>query len=241
MTTIAKVNQAGIDLLKEFEGFRSTAYQDIVGVWTIGYGFTKNVKEGDTITKAQGEKRLKLELREYTDAVIKACTLVPNENQLAAMVVFAFNVGIGGFNKSTVLKAHNKGSFEAAARAFSLWNKAGGKAVAGLTRRRAAEASLYLKPVTVETEGTDIVTNMPQSIDEERPMSKSSIVSASTLTAGTSTIALISEGSKQLNEVKESTQSLFGQYFPMVALTLVIGMCGYIVYQRFIQRKEGWA
>lgn len=235
------INQAGVDLLKEFEGFMGTAYQDIVGVWTIGYGFTKDVKEGDKMTKAQGEKRLKLELREYTDAVIKSCTVDPNENQLAAMVVFAFNVGIGGFKKSTVLKRHNEGKFDAAARAFSLWNKAGGKEVAGLTRRRAAESALYLKPVAAEIVGGDVVTNMPQKVDEEKPMSKSTIVSASTLTAGTSTIALVSEATKQLNDVKESTASLFGQYFPMVALAVVIVGCGYIIYQRFVQRAEGWA
>ena len=239
------INQAGIDLLKEFEGFRSNAYQDIVGVWTIGYGFTKDVKAGDTMTKAQGEKRLKVELKSYTEDVLNACSLEPTDNQLAAMVVFAFNCGVEGFKKSTLLKAHNKGSFDAASRAFLLWNKAGGKVVPGLTRRRAAEAALYLKPdapevATEPVKAGDVVTNMPQQVDPEKSMAKSPIIGASSITAATTTVALVSEGVKQLNEVKTEASTLLGSYFPMVALMIVLAGCGFVIYQRFKQRAEGW-
>lgn len=232
------INQEGIELLKQFEGFRSKAYQDMVGVWTIGYGFTKNVKAGDVLSREDAEIRLKEELEEYVAGVKQACKIEPNENQLAAMVVFAFNVGVAGFKKSTVCKAHNRGDEQAAARAFGLWNKAGGKVVAGLTRRRNAESVLYLKPVEEVAEDK---VEMPQKIDEEKPMAKSGIISASTLTAGTSTIALVSESTKTLNDAKGNAMNLFGEYFPMVALALVVVGCGYIIYTRFKQREGGWA
>lgn len=231
------INKEGIELLKQFEGFRDKAYQDIVGVWTIGYGFTKGVEPGDTMSRKEAEVRLKEELSGYIDGVLKACSVQPNENQLAAMVVFAFNIGLGGFKKSTVCKAHNRGDVNAAARAFAMWNKAGGKVVGGLTRRRSAEAALYMKPV--ETVPEDEV-EMPQKIDEEKPLSRSSVVSVSTVTAGTSTIALVSESSRMLNDVKENSKSLFGEYFPLVALVIVIAACGYMIYNRFQSRNEGW-
>jgi lysozyme len=231
------INQEGIELLKQFEGFRSKAYKDIVGVWTIGYGFIKGVKEGDVLSREDAEIRLKEELEEYVAGVKSVCKVEPNENQLAAMVVFAFNVGVAGFKKSTVIKAHNRGDFQAASRAFALWNKAGGKVVAGLTRRRNAEAALYLKPI--ETVAEDEV-EMPQKVDEEKPMAKSGIISASTITAGTSTIAIISESTRTLNEAKGNAKSLLGDSFPIVALALVVVGCGYVIYTRFKQRENGW-
>lgn len=235
---MATINKAGIDLLKEFEGFRDTAYQDGVGVWTIGYGFTKDVKPGDKITRKAADKRLIEELSsEYINPIIAACTKLPNENQLAAMGVLAWNIGIAGFLKSTVLKAHNRGDEQAAARAFGLWNKAGGKVVAGLTRRRAAESALYLKPIVDVPEDK---VEMPQKVDPEMPMSKSGIVSASTLTAGTSTLALVSEGSKLMKDTSDNVHGMLGEYFPLAALVVIIVSCGYIVYKRFGQRADGW-
>src|SRR5574343_64526 len=145
-----KTSERGIKLITQFEGFRAKAYLDVVNVWSIGYGFTKGVKEGDTITRSEAATRLKRELVEYEDGVLAACTRKPNQNQFDAFVCFAFNVGVAGFRRSSVLKAHNRGDDQAAARAFGLWNKAtinGVKqSIPGLTRRRAAEAALYLEP-----------------------------------------------------------------------------------------------
>lgn len=139
-----KINQAGIDLIKSFEGFRTDAYLDIVGVPTIGYGFTKGVKLGQTITQAEAEVRLKEELKTFESGISKLtaiCNLT--ENQFAALVCFAYNVGLFAFEKSTMLKKLISG--QNCSDEFLRWNKAGGKEVAGLTRRRKAERELFLK------------------------------------------------------------------------------------------------
>jgi len=140
------MNDAGVDLVKDFEGFRERAYLDMVGVPTIGYGFTKGVKLGDTITQAEARERLKAELEDFEGGVLGACTLEPSPNQLAAMVCLAYNIGIQAFRKSTVLRKHNEGDFGGAADAFRMWCKAGGKVVTGLINRREAERALYLTP-----------------------------------------------------------------------------------------------
>ena len=142
-----KINAQGLALLREFEGCRLEAYQDVAGVWTIGYGHTMGVTPGMKISRQEADDLLADELDTYETAVKRACREVPNINQFSAMVVMAYNIGIGPFLKSSVLCLHNQAKFAEAASAFAMWNKAGGKIRAGLTRRRAAEASLYLTPV----------------------------------------------------------------------------------------------
>jgi lysozyme len=142
-----RISNNGIALLKEFEGCKLEAYQDVAGVWTIGYGHTKGVQPGMKISRQEADDLLAQELDTYECAVERACREIPNQNQFSAMVVLAYNIGTGAFLKSSVLRLHNAGKFAEAASAFSMWNKAGGKIRAGLTRRRASEAALYLTPV----------------------------------------------------------------------------------------------
>lgn len=153
-----RLNKSGLKLLREFEGCKLAAYQDVAGVWTIGYGHTRTAREGMKITKADADALLMQDVRLFEEGVDAACTEEPNENQFAAMVVLAFNIGLAGFRKSTVLRLHNAGNFTGAARAFAIWNKAGGQVRAGLTRRRAAEAALYLTPVAGEAQTTTSAT-----------------------------------------------------------------------------------
>lgn len=103
------VSARGRALIKQFEGFRADAYQDVVGVWTIGYGFTRGVQPGQHMTVQQAEARLITELLGYEQAVLGGCALEPNQNQLDAMCSLAWNIGIAGFLRSTVLKCHNRG------------------------------------------------------------------------------------------------------------------------------------
>lgn len=234
-----KTSQKGIDLIKQFEGFRSKAYRDVVGVWTIGYGSTKNVKEGDTITREEAEARLRNELVEYEQHVTAACHVAPNQNQFDALVSFCFNVGPGNLRKSSVIKAHNRGDFQAAARAFALWNKAGGKVWPGLTRRRAAEAALYLEPVEeYRDEGAQY--EMPQRIDPERPMAQSQIVRASTVAGGTAALAAASETVRIVSDIKYGLTSL-GNWLVPILLLVTVAAVGWAIYERLRQRKEGWA
>lgn len=229
-----KTSERGIKLLIEFEGFRGEAYIPVPGdVPTIGFGFTKGVKMGDRMTLAEARDRLKTELAEYERGVYEACTVRPTQNQFDAFVCFAFNIGVAGFNRSSVLKAHNRGDTQAAARAFSLWNKSGGRVYAGLTRRRAAEAALYLEHVDHEL-------SMPQRIDAERPMTASTINRASVVAGGTATVAAVSETVNTVNGLKHGVSEL-GDWLVPALLVCVVALAGYIVWERIKQRREGWA
>lgn len=229
-----KTNQKGISTLIEFEGFRAEAYLCPAGVATVGFGFTKNVRLGDKMTRSEAAERLKRELVEYEQGVLLACTNPPNENEFSAMVCFAFNVGVAGFKKSSVLKAHNRGDKQAAARAFGLWNKAGGKTLPGLTRRRMAEAALYLEPVAIDE------VQMPQAIDPERPMTASTINRAGAVAGGTATVAAVSETIQTVNGLKHGVSEL-GDWLLPALLVVVVALIGYIVWERLKQRREGFA
>ncbi|MGD1824861.1 Phage-related lysozyme (muramidase), GH24 family [Chromobacterium violaceum] len=142
-----KTNAAGISLIKQFEGVRLAAYQDMVGVWTIGYGHTgPDVKAGMTITQQQADQLLAADLEKFETGVRKAVIVPLNANQFSALVSFSYNLGLGNLRSSTLLRLLNKGDYEGAAAQFPRWNRAGGQAVPGLTRRRKAEQALFLTP-----------------------------------------------------------------------------------------------
>lgn len=143
------ISQNGIKLIKQFEGCELTAYRDVVGVWTIGYGHTGDVKEGETITQAQADEILANDLKTYVAGVNNLVKVSINQNQFDALVSFAFNLGVSALGMSTLLQDINAHNFQAAAGEFGHWNHAGGQVVAGLTARRAAEAALFEKPVPV--------------------------------------------------------------------------------------------
>jgi len=144
-----KVSQIGLDLIAEFEGFRSKAYQDIVGVWTIGYGTTfyhngRRVKQGDTITKEDAFIHLENVANSFLETVESYVKAELTQNEIDAIASLIYNVGTGNFIKSTLLKKINAELFDEAGNQFLRWNRAGGKEVAGLTRRREAERELFL-------------------------------------------------------------------------------------------------
>lgn len=228
-----KISSKGLKALIGFEGFRSLAYQDIVGVWTIGYGFTGNVKPGDFMSRAQADSRLGRELQSYEDAVWSAVLRSATQNQFDALVSFAWNVGRAGMAGSTTIKAHNRGDHQAAARALGLWNKAGGKAVAGLARRRAAEAAMYLTP----DEGED---EMPSQVDPESKMRASPINISNTVAAGTASVVAATQTVTVVKDFKESLFG-FGEWLVPLLCLVVVASAAYAVYQRFKQRQGGWA
>lgn len=137
-----KINDAGLKLIKSFEGCRLKAYQDSVGVWTIGYGHTAGVKAGQQITQAQAEELLKHDIAKFETAVNKLNSVDFNENQFSALVSFAYNCGTGNLNKLCLGRTKAEIGSK-----MLLYNKAGGKVLAGLTRRRKAENELYNTPV----------------------------------------------------------------------------------------------
>lgn len=147
-----KISQAGIDLIKQFEGYRGDAYPDpATGAepWTIGYGTTiypngSKVKKGDSASQAQAEEYLRHDVAKFESGVSALLTAPTTEAQFDAMVSIAYNIGLGNFGKSTLLKKHNAKCWTCAAGQFLVWNRAGGKVMNGLTRRRNAERAMYL-------------------------------------------------------------------------------------------------
>lgn len=139
-----KTSQRGIDLIKSFEGCELKAYRDSVGVLTIGYGHTVGVKDGDRITQEQADAILASDLAIYEDGVRSLVRRTMTQGQFDALVSFSFNVGLGALGKSTLLRMLNSGDYAGASQQFARWNKAGGKVLNGLTRRREAERALFV-------------------------------------------------------------------------------------------------
>ena len=143
------LSNKGLSLIKKHEGCKLTSYKCSAGVWTIGFGNTKYadgkvVKEGERITLKQAEELFKEIVEEFSYSVYFLCGEYVNQNQFDALTSFAYNVGIGAFKKSTLLKLVRANANNPLIRnEFAKWNKAGGKVLKGLTNRRKEEADLY--------------------------------------------------------------------------------------------------
>ena len=134
----------GRALLRRFEGFKLTAYKDVVGIWTIGCGHTgPEVKQGLTITQEEADKLLSEDVHEAQAVIYKRVKVPLKQRQFDALVAFIFNVGVYAFETSTMLKLLNHGDYEGAAKQFARWNRAGGMVVLGLINRREAETRLF--------------------------------------------------------------------------------------------------
>ena len=141
---MARISDAGLAMLKEFEGCRLTAYQDAVAVWTIGYGHTgADVTPGLLITQARAEALLRQDLARFEVGVEQRLKEAVQPAEFDALVSFAYNVGLGAFGESTLLKCVNRGDHAAAVAEFRKWVKAGDQVLPGLVRRREAEALRY--------------------------------------------------------------------------------------------------
>lgn len=138
------LSATALTLLMGFEGLRLEAYKDAVGVWTIGYGHTALVQEGNVITKEQAIKYLRMDV-ERAERAVRAQVEVPlTQGQFDALVSFSFNLGPHALHRSTLRKKLNQGDYSGAAEEFSRWVYAGGKSLKGLIIRRAKEKELFL-------------------------------------------------------------------------------------------------
>lgn len=133
------INAAGLQLVESFEGLRLNSYQDSVGVWTIGYGHTRGVTQGQTITQQQAEAFLQQDLS-VAEGAVNGLNQTLTDNQFAALVSFTFNLGGGNLNKLM------KMGLAAVPDRILLFDHAGGRQLPGLTRRRQAERALCLTP-----------------------------------------------------------------------------------------------
>ena len=143
------VSNKGVDLICEFEGKRLVAYDDGVGVWTIGFGTIKypngvRVKKGDTCTLDQAKEYMRHDLIEFEHTVNSSVKVPLNQNQFDALVSLAYNIGSNAFKSSTLVKELNTGDYQGAADQFNVWVNAGGKRMQGLVNRRDREKLLFL-------------------------------------------------------------------------------------------------
>ena len=143
------VSNKGVDLICEFEGKRLAAYDDGVGVWTIGFGTIKypngvRVKKGDTCTLEQAKDYMRHDLIEFEHTVNSSVKVPLNQNQFDALVSLAYNIGSNAFKSSTLVKKLNTGDYQGAADQFNVWINAGGKRMQGLVNRRDREKLLFL-------------------------------------------------------------------------------------------------
>ncbi|WP_114325406.1 glycoside hydrolase family protein [Candidatus Colwellia aromaticivorans] len=165
------INQNGLDLVKHFEGLYTDAYTCPAGVPTIGYGHTANVELGQSITPQEAEDILQEDMQIFAVAVEKTIVVELNDNQFAALVSFAFNCGAGNLRASTLCRKLNAGDYDCVPSELARWVKATDpstgkkRSLAGLVKRRAAEATLFLKQMS-EIKAS-LSEKMPQKVDAE--------------------------------------------------------------------------
>lgn len=143
------ISQEGIDLIKSFEGLKLEAYKCQAGIWTIGYGHTKNVKDKDIISNSQADCFLVQDLYFIEQSINQLVKVELNQNQYDALCSFVFNVGVLAFNQSTLLAKLNMGNYIGASNELERWNKITVDGIkqssTGLTNRRKAEKNLFNK------------------------------------------------------------------------------------------------
>lgn len=227
-----KMVKAGIDLIKNFEGFRAKAYKCPAGVWTIGFGHTSaagkpDVKPGMTISKAEGERILLSDLRQYEQGVRDALIVDLTPEQFSACVSLAYNIGVPAFKKSSVLRFCNARRWRDAADAFALWNKAGGRVLPGLVRRRAEEAALFAKGGSPKDEIRPIV---------DQPGGKPMQMSTTNIAAVTTAAAGITAATRETIENSKDIFSMSSITFLLVLI--ILAAAGYIVWERYKKARD---
>jgi len=138
-----KISSEGLELIKHFEGCETTAYQDSVGVWTIGYGHTKGVEEGQTCSIEDAETMLADEMDEYEGYINNMVKVDLEQHEFDALVAWVYNLGPTNLGESTMLKVLNGGQFDRVPDEMNRWTRAGGEILEGLVRRRQAESLMF--------------------------------------------------------------------------------------------------
>lgn len=146
--SLRRTNAYGVRMIKDYEGLHLTPYLCPARVWTIGYGHTQTVRAGMEITPVMADQLLDDDLRVVERAITRLVRVPLNDNQFAALVSFAFNIGTTNFERSTLLKLLNRGWYEQVPAQLMRWNRSNGEVLGGLSRRRAAEAQLWNKTPT---------------------------------------------------------------------------------------------
>lgn len=237
-----KVSEVGVELVKKFEGLHKVGEDGLIypymcpaGKLTQGYGETKGIKKGITWTKSECEQRLIASLCDHAEVIYKAVKVPLTQNQFDAILSFVYNLGGPNFRSSTLLKKLNAEEYDEVPEQLMRWNKArvNGKlkALAGLTRRRTAEAELFSKDVkSPDEDGGEVMVQKPQA-NALKPLSKSKTM----VGAGVGGVAVgLSEVSSQLEGFISYSDTL-----KTVFLVLAIAGIALAAYSRFKDHKEG--
>lgn len=238
-----------VALIADSESLRLKAYRCPAGVWTIGWGETQSVRPGDTCTKEEADRWMCEDLTDRAAAVRKLCTIEPSPHEVGALVSLAYNIGTAGLAKSTVLRQHNAGNRQAAARAFALWNKARNantgelQVLPGLTARRARETALYL----TADDGAE-PERMPQAVDAETSAIRGPIGKAAAVVVGAPVVELASQAADGIAVLKPAVvaardfvATTLGVPTQWVVPLLIAGAGVLVLRWRLKQRTEGWA
>lgn len=231
-----KTSLRGINIIKEHEGLKLTAYRCPVGVPTIGWGHTRTVTQADVaaqrrISAEEAERLLLEDLQMFEQGVLSACTITPNQHQFDAFVSLSFNIGLGAFRRSTALRRHNEGDFDAAAGAIEMWNKGtiNGQRVVlrGLVRRRAAEKALYLTPIVPE--------EMPQAAADEETLMDSRTIKGGAVAGGATVAAIVADATEQV----QALTFLSPETLQMALSALALVGAGAVLYARWDDWRRG--
>jgi len=227
------INADGLKLIKQWEGLRTTAYQDSAGIWTIGYGHTSaagapKVSKGMKITEAEAEAILARDLRQFEDMVEKHVKVPMTDNQFVVLVSFALNVGPGnksrpGFTTSTLLRKLNAGDYKAVPVELMKWVNSGGRKVQGLVNRRAAEGGLWAK-------GEFVSSNYVEAEPEKPKLSRD------TATIG----AVIASGGAAATFLGDMIGKIDNPYALGALVAVAVGL-GVVFWARFASAKEAGA
>lgn len=258
-----QISQTGIDLIKKHEGCRLRAYLCPAGVPTIGYGHTgSDVQLSMVITPAQAEALLATDLITFTDGVVAACApTLPAQNELDALVSFAYNVGLANLKKSSVLKDFKAGNKDGAAASFMLWTKARDpstgqlRVLPGLVQRRTEERQLFMQDdgLVERTIADDKITVVPEtSVVPEAPKSlgvSKEIIGGVVAGAGAVGQFASSLTSSNVENAKQGTITLQADaknsaffthiHMPEIAAGLTVALSMFIIWKRLTDRQQG--
>lgn len=238
---------AAVGLCADKEDLRLRAYICPAGKPTCGWGETDGVSMGMVWTKAYADQRFCDSLTQVTHDVLALLTQHATQNELGALVVLVYNIGIPAFKKSTVLRLHNKGDRLGAARAFGLFNKFHNpehnnalEVSNGLTTRRAQEAALYL---TEDIDSETPARPTPQVVADESSMAKSPINAGGAVAIGTGALSLVGDYGDKANGILSTFKTAaetIGITFPELLGVVLVGTGCVVMYWRFKQRRGGW-
>ncbi|WP_312619016.1 lysozyme [Agrobacterium pusense] len=221
-----RINAAGLSHIMQWEGKRLVAYQDVAGIWTIGYGHTTaagipRVREGMRISDKEAEDILKADLRKFEDRVNSLVKVPLTDNQFAVLVSFDFNTG--ALHKSTLLKKLNAGDYDAVPAELMKWVNAGGKRVQGLVNRRAAEAGLWAKG--------EFVSSNTVEAKKAVPVKDVAVIGGTGTTGAVATIGpaipdIVDAVSSQRDELTS------GQWARVIVAVLILGLTLYGIWRK---------